>query len=243
MASDCKAAGDWVHGRTSSRIEPRAHGGCPLVPWGPRAGSTRVSARNLGLLPKSWRSFLQFSRGEQFRSNTPMIPRQRLFPLRTAPRLASRSALCGRALSTRTCTSPHHQPAAAAGSPLSKGEEYIVYGHDSNYADGGYTVGICSRTALLGQAQADIDALGEGNAPQAGTGGPAPRRTTRHATSKYRRLQPTGLGNSPGRGNRRSPGGWRRGPNGPQSTTQPTENGCSLLKLTSRGVVTAGSYR
>ena len=53
-------------------------------------------------------------------------------------------------------------------------EEYIVYGHDSNYADGGYTVGICSRTALLGQAQADIDALGEGNAPQAGTGGPAP---------------------------------------------------------------------
>ena len=43
-------------------------------------------------------------------------------PLRTAPRLASRSALCGRALSTRTCTSPHHQPAAAAGSPLSKGK-------------------------------------------------------------------------------------------------------------------------
>ena len=34
-----------------------------------------------------------------------------------------------------------------------EGEEYIVYGHDSNYADGGYTVGICSRTALLGQAQ------------------------------------------------------------------------------------------
>ena len=84
--------------------------------------STRVSVRNLGLLPKSWRSFLQFSRGEQSRSNTPMIPRQRLSPLRTAPRLASRSALCGRALSTRTCTSPHHQPAAAAGSPLSKGK-------------------------------------------------------------------------------------------------------------------------
>ena len=73
-------------------------------------------------LPKSWRSFLQFSRGEQSRSNTPMIPRQLLSPLRTAPRLASRSALCGRALSTRTCTSPHHQPAAAAGSPLSKGK-------------------------------------------------------------------------------------------------------------------------
>ena len=99
-----------------------------------------------------------------------------------------------------------------------EGEEYIVYGHDSNYADGGYTVGICSRTALLGQAQADIDALGEGNAPQAGTGGPAPEEPQGHATSKYRRLQPTGLGNSPGRGNRRSPGVWRRGPNGPQST-------------------------
>ena len=84
--------------------------------------STRVSVRNLGLLPKSWRSFLQFSRGEQSRSNTPMIPRQLLSPLRTAPRLASRSALCGRARSTRTRTSPHHQPAAAAGSPLSKGK-------------------------------------------------------------------------------------------------------------------------
>ena len=55
-----------------------------------------------------------------------------------------------------------------------EGKEYLVYGHDSNYADGGYTVGICSRTALLDQAQADIDALGDGNAPQAGTGGPAP---------------------------------------------------------------------
>ena len=55
-----------------------------------------------------------------------------------------------------------------------EGEEYIVYAYDSAYADGGYTVNICSRTALLDQAQADIDALGEGNAPQAGTGGPAP---------------------------------------------------------------------
>ena len=57
-----------------------------------------------------------------------------------------------------------------------EGEEYIVYGHDSNYADGGYTVGICSRTALLGQAQADIDALGEGHTPTAVTGVPAPEQ-------------------------------------------------------------------
>ncbi len=55
-----------------------------------------------------------------------------------------------------------------------EGEEYIVYGRDSSYGDGGYTVGICGRTALLGQAQADLDALGEGHAPQAGTGGPSP---------------------------------------------------------------------
>ena len=66
-----------------------------------------------------------------------------------------------------------------------EGEEYIVYAYDSAYADGGYTVGICSRTALLEQAQADIDALGEGNAPQAGTGGPAPEEP-----------QDTGLGSA-----------------------------------------------
>ena len=57
-----------------------------------------------------------------------------------------------------------------------EGEEYIVYAYDSAHADGGYTVGICSRTALLDQAQADIDALGEKHAPQGGTGGPAPEQ-------------------------------------------------------------------
>ena len=57
-----------------------------------------------------------------------------------------------------------------------EGEEYIVYGYDSDYADGGYTVGICSRTDIFGQAQADLDAFGEGHAPQAGTGGPAPEQ-------------------------------------------------------------------
>ena len=57
-----------------------------------------------------------------------------------------------------------------------EGEQYIVYGHDSNYDDGGYTVGICSRTALLWQAQADLEAFGEGQAPLVGTGGPAPEQ-------------------------------------------------------------------
>ena len=78
---------------------------------------------------------------------------QRLSPLRTTP-----------------------PTGGSCGFTFIEGEEYIVYGHDSNYADGGYTSGICSRTALLGQAQADIDALGAGRAPQAGTGGPAPEQ-------------------------------------------------------------------
>lgn len=60
----------------------------------------------------------------------------------------------------------------SCGFSFTNGEEYIVYAHDSAYADGsGYTVSICSRSALLGQAQVDIDALGAGRAPQAGTGG------------------------------------------------------------------------
>ena len=62
----------------------------------------------------------------------------------------------------------------SCGFTFAEGEEYVVYAHDSAYGDDGYTVGICSRTALLRQAQADIGALGEGRAPQAGTGGPAP---------------------------------------------------------------------
>ena len=147
-----------------------------------------------------------------------------------------------------------------------EGEEYIVYGHDSNYADGGYGGCHCwhmqSDRPHWASASRHRRSRGGECSISTAIGGPADqtarrttrhatskyrrtsaRRTTRHATSKYRRLQPTGLGNSPGRGNRRSPGGWRRGPNGPQSTTQPTENGWSLLNLTSRGVATAGSYR
>ena len=64
-------------------------------------------------------------------------------------------------------------------------EEYIVYAYDSAYDAGGYTASICSRTSLLRHAQADIDALGEGHAPRAGTGGPRPgipQGTTRRGT-------------------------------------------------------------
>ncbi len=58
-----------------------------------------------------------------------------------------------------------------------EGEEYIVYAYDSHYDDGGYATGICTRTALLGEAQQDLDELGQGDAPLPGTGGPAPDLT------------------------------------------------------------------
>ena len=64
-----------------------------------------------------------------------------------------------------------------------EGEEHIVYAYDGAYDDGSYTAGICSRTALLGQAQADIDAFGSGRSPQAGTGGPLPEQTQNTAVS------------------------------------------------------------
>ena len=63
---------------------------------------------------------------------------------------------------------------ASCGFAFAEGEEYVVYAHDSAEVDGGYGVYRCSRTALLSQAQADIDALGEGDAPRSGTGGPVP---------------------------------------------------------------------
>ncbi|MCY3912895.1 MAG: hypothetical protein OXG43_06570 [Chloroflexi bacterium] len=54
-----------------------------------------------------------------------------------------------------------------------EGESYVVYAYDSPYGDGGYTAGICGRTALLAEAQADVDELGNGDAPLAGTSGPS----------------------------------------------------------------------
>ncbi|MCY3919695.1 MAG: hypothetical protein OXG38_07810 [Chloroflexi bacterium] len=65
---------------------------------------------------------------------------------------------------------------ASCGFAFVEGEEYIVYARASAEVDGGYGVYLCSRTALLSQAQADIDALGDGDAPLAGTGGPAPEQ-------------------------------------------------------------------
>ena len=62
----------------------------------------------------------------------------------------------------------------SCGFTFTEGEEFILYAHDSPYEDGGYTVSICSRTALLSQAQADIEAFGEGDAPRSGLTGPKP---------------------------------------------------------------------
>ncbi|MCY3749390.1 MAG: hypothetical protein OXG64_08855 [Chloroflexi bacterium] len=65
----------------------------------------------------------------------------------------------------------------SCGFAFSEGEQYIVYASTNASEDGGYQASICSRTALLGQAQADLDALGEGRAPRAGTAGPQPEQS------------------------------------------------------------------
>jgi hypothetical protein len=62
----------------------------------------------------------------------------------------------------------------SCGFRFAEGESYIVYAHDSHYDDDSYTVSICGRTALLEAAQEDLDALGQGQEPQAGAKGPMP---------------------------------------------------------------------
>ena len=57
---------------------------------------------------------------------------------------------------------------SACGFEFVEGEEYIVYSHD------GSSTYLCTRTRLLSAAQEDLDALGGGSAPQAGTSAPTP---------------------------------------------------------------------
>ena len=52
-------------------------------------------------------------------------------------------------------------------------EEYIVYAYENAEENANLNVSICSRTALLAEAQADMEALGEGYASQGGTAGPS----------------------------------------------------------------------
>ena len=73
---------------------------------------------------------------------------------------------------TTTITTP--PTGGSCGYRFIEGESYVVYAYASPYGDGGYTAGICSRTALLAEAQADIDELGDGDAPLAGSSGPSP---------------------------------------------------------------------
>ena len=61
---------------------------------------------------------------------------------------------------------------ASCGFTFVEGEEYIVYSRD------GSTVSLCSRTALLENAEADLDELGQGRAPQTGTIAPVPEQDT-----------------------------------------------------------------
>ncbi len=65
----------------------------------------------------------------------------------------------------------------SCGITFTEGEEYILYAHDSAVLDEGYSVNRCSRTALLAEAQADLDAFGDGGAPLSGTAGPQPEQT------------------------------------------------------------------
>ena len=62
----------------------------------------------------------------------------------------------------------------SCGFAFEEGEEYIVYAYDGANADESYSVNICSRTALLAQAQEDLDAFGDGEAPLTEAGGPQP---------------------------------------------------------------------
>lgn len=57
---------------------------------------------------------------------------------------------------------------ASCGFTFVEGEDYIVYSH------GGSTVSLCSRTALLKSAQADLGELGEGRPTEPSSVGPSP---------------------------------------------------------------------
>lgn len=68
----------------------------------------------------------------------------------------------------------------ACGFAFEEGAEYIVYARAD--ADEDYTVDICSRTALLSEAQEDIDALGDGDAPPTAVGPQAEQPQDRSET-------------------------------------------------------------
>ena len=146
----------------------------------------RVSVRNLGLLPKNLRSFPQYSRGGSSRFDTPSIPDAASVSPEDRTKVGFEVSAVWKGIVHEDMYITTPPTGGSCGFTFVEGKEYIVYAHDSAYGDDSYTVGICSRTALLGQAQDDIDALGEGQAPQAGTGGPAPEEPEDTAVDRAR---------------------------------------------------------
>lgn len=55
-----------------------------------------------------------------------------------------------------------------------EGEEYVVYAYKAAEDAPNLSANICSRTALLQEAQEDVDAFGDGKPPQGGTVGTSP---------------------------------------------------------------------
>ena len=55
-----------------------------------------------------------------------------------------------------------------------EGEEYVVYAYKAAEGAPNISANICSRTALLQDAQEDVDAFGKGYPPQGGTAGTSP---------------------------------------------------------------------
>lgn len=71
-----------------------------------------------------------------------------------------------------------HSSSATCGFPFQEGESYLVY-TDSEHK----SVSLCSRTAELGNAEADLAALGEGEVPSGTYNDPA--QDTLSTTQKY----------------------------------------------------------
>ena len=69
-----------------------------------------------------------------------------------------------------------------------EGEEYVVYAYKPTGDESRLSASICSRTALLQEAQEDVDAFGEGNAPQGGTAGTSPEQPPDTGTNMTRTI-------------------------------------------------------
>ncbi len=69
-----------------------------------------------------------------------------------------------------------------------EGEEYVVYAYRAAEDAPNLSANICSRTALLQEAQEDVDAFGDGNPPQGGTVGTSPGQPQESGTGITRTI-------------------------------------------------------